>query len=1393
MRPVRSLRSFAILIGITGLITFGLSISPLLEDFPHSIVPFEAVPLILLYLISASWVVRGLQGGAVLTSSTALLFSLLIVLGPAVAQVCAAAHALYRDLWVKRIRDERITVNLGVVLISLSAAGAVYQALGGRVGWTDTSTLTSLSWRLPVQLLCAHLTYLLLSTGLISIGFSLRDRQSAWTYWRINCAPMFVKSFAAPVTGFLYARLYLANDFTAVCLLFALMLMDYFDYRAKLAIIRSRNRAVDTLLAISGVSKPYSQEEAAERTVLAEAMGKHLGLSQARMEVLHDAVLLHNIGYVGVDPSLLRRKGTLTDEEFLKIREHPRIGARILLRVPSLREVGWVVLCHHERPDGQGYPLRLNRGEAPVEAYVVAAVEGFCSLKYGRDHQKSLGGEPAFERLVALAGTRYDRAAVAALGRALGLKVPPHLEPYLHSRPSRGDLFLKKHHVQSLQPELPGFQAENLRLYSSFSTFQSGQGILATLGGVVGKHLTGHDLLRGRVFAVALSLVTLGLLLQSQEMAAIPWIAGAAQLAFWIAATGFASLLIIRLPEGASVTAASSMALAGAFAKGPLIGVLLGVMAGVVTHALREQERRSSARSSKVRLAFDDERTSPFVYPVCYGLGAGVAGLLAMACGGLPRIGHVGTPTFLLQTLGALGGVLLFSLIETVTMSVWAESVSRMSARQFRTAVAQGSQGFTIPADLVPPPPSPLSPWERWRANYRALFPEPLAYPAAGLLMALAYHAIGPWAVGVVLVYPVLWSHFRLAERLRLADCRLRLLLSISQSIDERHHYTQGHSIRVGLWAGAIAREMGYPEETAQELRLAGVLHDLGKASWTDTMLEKPKKLTPLENRLKEEHPVLSALVARASFPRVEMDILQHHEDWDGEGYPHRVPGSRIVPGARVLRVADTMDAIASGRPYKVREGKKDPLGEIRRFAFADFDPAAVAALGMVIEKKRAAFFQSASERPSRILLQWMRSLARQATEKPRPIAVTVSAGDPRHCPRFDAAARDHVERVGTSADYMARALNLPRREREVLRLATQFHAETCSLWPDPWRREGGRLTLADLRKLLGDPRRAASRLGTIGIERQVRNVLLHTGERWDGRGFPRGIRGEEIPMGARILSMACALDRLTIPLPHRRAYSPGAAMAELIARAGTVFDPRLTSLLSQVPAGPGVFCFHQASADELCPPLPPPAPPATRSAEDRLKRHCQHLANRAAALGVPHDIARILGLRHETLDGRGPYELIGATLPAFLARFQTEVLFAEMLQHEPRPLDDRGIARALQRMDSYQGWAAPAEAIERLRADVYTLGLPRVVEFLEWDRHTGRVETDGDRAGDEANLIAFALWADGIERVDVTPEVAAALERVTPVPEPSTQAELDAVLEFTGTFAPPALRPLTP
>jgi hypothetical protein len=73
-----------------------------------------------------------------------------------------------------------------------------------------------------------------------------------------------------------------------------------------------------------------------------------------------------------VDPSTLRTRGALSEEQAGSVRKHSLIGARILLRVPALREVAWVVLCHHERPDGQGYPLRLNAGEAPAEASIVA-------------------------------------------------------------------------------------------------------------------------------------------------------------------------------------------------------------------------------------------------------------------------------------------------------------------------------------------------------------------------------------------------------------------------------------------------------------------------------------------------------------------------------------------------------------------------------------------------------------------------------------------------------------------------------------------------------------------------------------------------------------------------------------------------------------------------------------------------------------------------------------------------------------------------------------------------------------------------------------------------------------------------------------------------------------
>jgi putative nucleotidyltransferase with HDIG domain len=141
--------------------------------------------------------------------------------------------------------------------------------------------------------------------------------------------------------------------------------------------------------------------------------------------------------------------------------------------------------------------------------------------------------------------------------------------------------------------------------------------------------------------------------------------------------------------------------------------------------------------------------------------------------------------------------------------------------------------------------------------------------------------------------------------------------------------------------AVAIGSELGFDERRLEGLRVAGYLHDIGKMTVPAEILSKPGKLTPIELQLIQQHSQASFEVLKnVEFPwPVAEFALQHHERMDGSGYPRGLKGEDIVLEARILAVADTVEAMSSHRPYRPGLGIDQALAEIERGRGAAYDP----------------------------------------------------------------------------------------------------------------------------------------------------------------------------------------------------------------------------------------------------------------------------------------------------------------------------------------------------------------------------------------------------------------------------------------------------------------------
>ncbi len=195
----------------------------------------------------------------------------------------------------------------------------------------------------------------------------------------------------------------------------------------------------------------------------------------------------------------------------------------------------------------------------------------------------------------------------------------------------------------------------------------------------------------------------------------------------------------------------------------------------------------------------------------------------------------------------------------------------------------------------------------------------------------------------------------RQAERLK--DALIQTVQVLSLTVEKRDPYTAGHQRQVAALAAAIGRELDLPADRMEGLYLGGLVHDIGKVAIPAELLSKPSRLTALECELLHTHCQAGYDIIKDvdfPWPIAEM-IRQHHERFDGSGYPRGLKGDEILLEARILAVADVIDAMLSHRPYRPKRSLTAARAEIRGGAGASYDPAVAAAALRLLRRSVAA------------------------------------------------------------------------------------------------------------------------------------------------------------------------------------------------------------------------------------------------------------------------------------------------------------------------------------------------------------------------------------------------------------------------------------------------------
>jgi putative nucleotidyltransferase with HDIG domain len=184
------------------------------------------------------------------------------------------------------------------------------------------------------------------------------------------------------------------------------------------------------------------------------------------------------------------------------------------------------------------------------------------------------------------------------------------------------------------------------------------------------------------------------------------------------------------------------------------------------------------------------------------------------------------------------------------------------------------------------------------------------------------------------------------------------IIQAMSSTSEMRDPYTAGHQKRVRELAVAIGKEMGVAQDQLEGIRFAGIVHDIGKISIPSDILTKPGEISKMEFEVIKSHSQIGfELLSRIEFPwPIAKIVHQHHEKLDGTGYPNGLKGDDILLEAKIIAVADVVEAMTSHRPYRPSLGIEKALKEIQKKKNKSYDPEVVDACLNLFKQKKFEF-----------------------------------------------------------------------------------------------------------------------------------------------------------------------------------------------------------------------------------------------------------------------------------------------------------------------------------------------------------------------------------------------------------------------------------------------------
>jgi diguanylate cyclase (GGDEF)-like protein/putative nucleotidyltransferase with HDIG domain len=378
--------------------------------------PVVFVALLLLSSLTAALKVQLplTTSGSTMSVSYAVDFATLLLLGPHETMLVAAGSAFSQCYLNSKERNplHRTLFSVASLVITVQASGLAFHLLGGTESVTEFAALAR-------PLVGAATTYFLLNTGLVATAIALSTRAPIFGTWHNNFLWSAPSYFVGALSAAFAAWFVTHAGYWVAPLTFAPLYLTYRTYKVYMGRIDDEQRhvlqtsdlhlaTIEALARAIDAKDQTTQMHIRRVQVYATGLAHALRLSEPEIQGIKTAALLHDIGKLAVPEHILSKPGPLTQEEFQKIRIHPQVGAEIIAAVPFPYPVAPLILSHHERWDGKGYPQGLAGTDIPLGARILTIVDYYDAVTTERPYHKALSNESAIGLLKHEAGRALD-------------------------------------------------------------------------------------------------------------------------------------------------------------------------------------------------------------------------------------------------------------------------------------------------------------------------------------------------------------------------------------------------------------------------------------------------------------------------------------------------------------------------------------------------------------------------------------------------------------------------------------------------------------------------------------------------------------------------------------------------------------------------------------------------------------------------------------------------------------------------------------------------------------------------------------------------------------------------------------------------------------------------